>query len=54
MSAKISYYYCFAQKESLIGLNPSRPNPRQKERINLNFIFTLLCGTSKGYKEVRK
>ena len=31
------------------SLNPSRPNLGQKEKINLNFIFSLLCGTSRGF-----
>ena len=29
--------------------NPSRPNPRQRERINLISVFTFICGTSKGF-----
>ena len=31
-------------------LNPSRPDPGRREKINLNFFFlTLLCGASKGF-----
>ena len=33
-------------------INPSSPDPRRREKINLNFIVTLvtlLCGTSKGF-----
>ena len=34
--------------------NPSRPNPRQRERINLISVFTFICGTSKGFINVFK
>ena len=34
--------------------NPSRPNPGRREKIKLNFIFTLLCGTSKGFMKALK
>ena len=34
--------------------NPSRPNPRQREKINLISFFTLICGTSKGFINVFK
>ena len=30
-------------------VNPFRPNPRRRDKTNLNFIFTLLCGASKGF-----
>ena len=30
-------------------VNPFRPNPRRRGKTNLNFIFTLLCGASKGF-----
>ena len=49
---------CFIQKTMVMGavnpnplqfhVNPSRPNPRRREKI-YSFIFTLLCGTSKGF-----
>ena len=29
--------------------NPSRFDPGQQEKFNLNFIFKLLCGASKGF-----
>ena len=32
-----------------IILNPSRPNPGQREKIKLNFYFHTLCGASKGF-----
>ena len=32
--------------------NPSRPNPRQREKVNLISFFTLICGTSKGFMNV--
>ena len=32
--------------------NPFRPNPGQREKINL--IFTILCGASKGFMEAFK
>ena len=31
-----------------------RPNPGQKEKINWNFIFTLLCGAAKGFMKALK
>ena len=34
--------------------NPSHPNPGRREKIKLNFIFTLLCGTSKGFMKALK
>ena len=36
------------------AFNLSRPNSEQKENIKLNFIFTLLCGASKGFMKVLK
>ena len=35
-------------------INPSSPDPRRREKINLNFIVTLLCGTSKGFIKALK
>ena len=35
-------------------INPSRPNPGQGEKINWNFIFTLLCGASTGFVKASK
>ena len=32
--------------------NPFRPNPGQREKINL--IFTIFCGASKGFMEAFK
>ena len=32
-----------------LSFNPAHPYPGQKEKINLNFNFTLLCGASKGF-----
>ena len=32
----------------------SRPNPRRKEKINLNFYFALLCYAWKGFMKVFK
>ena len=29
--------------------NPSRRNPGLREKIQLNFFLTLLCGASKGF-----
>ena len=34
--------------------NFARPDPRRKEKTNLNFIFTLFCGASKGFMNVLK
>ena len=30
------------------------PNPRQREKIKLNFFYTLLCGASKGFTRALK
>ena len=30
-----------------VSFNPSLPNPGQRQKIKLIFIFTLLCGTSR-------
>ena len=35
-------------------INPSRFDPGQREQINLFFIFTLLCGASRGFMEALK
>ena len=34
--------------------NPSRPNSERREKIELIFIFTLLCGASKGFTKAFK
>ena len=34
--------------------NPSHPDPGGREKINLNVIFTLLCGALKGFMKVLK
>ena len=34
--------------------NPSRPDPGPREKININFIFTLFCGTTKGFMNALK
>ena len=40
---------------SLFGfINPSRPDPGRREKINLIFLFTLLCGASKGFMKAFK
>ena len=36
------------------NFNPYRPDPGRGEKINLNFIFTLLCGASKGFMKTLK
>ena len=36
------------------SINPSLPNPRRREKINLNFNFTLLCGASKDFMKAVK
>ena len=38
--------YCLL--DQVLIVSPSHPDPGLKEKINL-FIFTLLCGTSKGF-----
>ena len=36
-------------------IKPSRPNPGQREKNTLIFIFKFLCGASKGFmKALRK
>ena len=35
-------------------INPSRPNPGRREKISEIFIFTLLCGASKGFMKAFK
>ena len=36
------------------SVNSSRPDPGLREKINLNFIFTLLCSGSKGFMKALK
>ena len=38
----------------MIEVNPSCLDPRPREKINLNFFFTLLFGASKGFMKVLK
>ena len=38
----------------MLNFNPSRPNSRKREKINLNFYFTFLRGASKGFTKVLK
>ena len=33
---------------------PSCLHPGQREKINLNFIFTFPCGTSKGFTKAQR
>ena len=38
-----------------VNVNPYRTNPRQREKINLNFHFdTFFCGGSKGFIKASK
>ena len=39
--------YLDVKNMKCLVLNRFRPNPEQKEKINLIFIFTLLCGAQK-------
>ena len=32
-----------------VSLNPSLADPRKRKKLNLNFIFELHCGPSKGF-----
>ena len=34
--------------------NCSCPNPGRREKIKVNFFFTLLCGASKGFMKALK
>ena len=36
------------------SLNPSHPNPGQREKITYIFIFTFLCGAPKGFMNALK
>ena len=38
----------------LVCINPSRPDPGRREKINLIFLFTLLSGASKGFMKTLK
>ena len=46
------------QRQSILAdifiINPSCPGPGQREKINLNFYFTLLCGASQGFMKAFK
>ena len=35
-------------------LNSSRPYPRQREKVKLNFFSTFMCGDLKGFKKALK
>ena len=41
------YFFIFISNK-VVYFNPSRPNPMRREK-NYIFIFTLLCGASKGF-----
>ena len=54
-------FYCVFQCIEKVPLetfttcfNPSLPNPGQREKNKLNFIFTLFCGASKGFMKALK
>ena len=38
----------------LINFSPSRHDPRQREKLNLNFYFTRLCGASNSFMKAFK
>ena len=38
----------------LLLVNPSRPDTGQREKLISIFIFSLLCGTSKGFMKASK
>ena len=33
----------------LFNFNPSRPGPGRREKINVIFYLTILCGAAKGF-----
>ena len=39
---------------SLNPINPYRPDPGRREKINLNFYFTIACGDTKGFVKAFK
>ena len=41
-------------KKNNIWIKPSCPNPERREKINLSFIFTILCGPLKGFIKALK
>ena len=46
----LTWNFTFLIGESqLVQIKPSSPDPGRREKINLNFFFTLLCGASKGF-----
>ena len=46
------HWYFF--KYSYFKFNPSRPSPVRRDKIKLNFIFTLLYYASKGFMKAFK
>ena len=53
------YNFRFECEASLIiylpsHFNPYRPDPGRREKINLSFIFTLFCGSLKGFMKALK
>ena len=54
------YGTCFLQQEHLFIFtevfifNSSCFDPRRREKIKLNFTFTLVCGASKGFMKALK
>ena len=38
----------------LYSINPSHPDPGQREKFNLNFYFHTSCGASKGFTKALK
>ena len=48
------YYYKKGYSEPCQTFNPPCPDPGRREKINLLFIFTLLCGVSKGFMKAFK
>ena len=42
------------EKKNNIWIKPSCRNPERREKINLSFIFTILCGPLKGFIKALK
>ena len=54
-SAIITFSINVASPKPRSYLNPSRPNPRQRERINLNFyIYTTLWCLQRFYEDIKR
>ena len=47
--AEVKIVLIFKISQNCCIFNPSRPNPGRREKIKLSFIFTFLCGASKGF-----